>query len=291
MEPPLKPNEADCCNSGCNPCIFDVYEDQLNKYLNKQLYVSDAENCLSQTAYSTFTLTKIKPHAKNTFIYTFQSANAPDNCHRVLYKPGQHLLMKADDNAVHFTRAYTPIPSNDTDPLSFTILVKLYENGAMSAFFRNLQLNDDVQWRGPYGDYIVDYGLSHLLLIAQGTGIAPLYAIVHEILHNESCETFVHLFLCSRTEDDIPLRDQLYHLASYWNFTYEIFLSQATQMMCKYNETVHHFRLSSNEIEAYFRCISGDNFQVLICGSDAFNLAVSQLVTECANDSTKIVLL
>uniref|UniRef100_A0A1Y1KDV7 NADH-cytochrome b5 reductase n=1 Tax=Photinus pyralis TaxID=7054 RepID=A0A1Y1KDV7_PHOPY len=291
MEPPLKPNEADCCNSGCNPCIFDVYEDQLNKYLNKQLYISDARNCLSQTAYTAFTLKEIKPHAKNTFIYTFRYGNTPDNCNRVLYKPGQHLLMKADDNAVQFTRAYTPIPGDGTDLLSFTVLVKLYENGAMSAFFRNLRMNDDVLWRGPYGDYEVDYGLSRLLLIAQGTGIAPLYTIAHDILHNESCETFVHLFLCSRTEDDIPLRDELYQLASYWNFTYEIFLSQATRARCKYNETVHDFRLSSNEIEAYFLRISDDRLQVLICGSDAFNVDVSRLVTECKTDGIEIVAL
>ncbi|KAJ8921200.1 hypothetical protein NQ315_013672 [Exocentrus adspersus] len=31
-EPPAKPDESDCCNSGCNPCILDVYEEQLKKY-------------------------------------------------------------------------------------------------------------------------------------------------------------------------------------------------------------------------------------------------------------------
>ncbi|CAB3243841.1 unnamed protein product [Arctia plantaginis] len=32
MEKPVEPNKEDCCNSGCNPCIFDIYEKQLKIY-------------------------------------------------------------------------------------------------------------------------------------------------------------------------------------------------------------------------------------------------------------------
>ena len=30
--PPTPPRGEDCCNSGCNRCIFDVYEDALAQY-------------------------------------------------------------------------------------------------------------------------------------------------------------------------------------------------------------------------------------------------------------------
>ena len=30
--PPERPNPADCCNSSCNPCIFDLYADALDRY-------------------------------------------------------------------------------------------------------------------------------------------------------------------------------------------------------------------------------------------------------------------
>ncbi|MGB7480124.1 MAG: oxidoreductase-like domain-containing protein [Burkholderiaceae bacterium] len=29
---PVPPALEDCCGSGCNPCIFDVYEDALERY-------------------------------------------------------------------------------------------------------------------------------------------------------------------------------------------------------------------------------------------------------------------
>lgn len=27
--PPQKPLDADCCGNGCNPCVFDIYEQEL----------------------------------------------------------------------------------------------------------------------------------------------------------------------------------------------------------------------------------------------------------------------
>jgi hypothetical protein len=31
-EPPKPPELEDCCNSGCNPCVFDLYEDLAERY-------------------------------------------------------------------------------------------------------------------------------------------------------------------------------------------------------------------------------------------------------------------
>ncbi len=28
----MQPELEDCCNSGCTPCIFDIYEDALERY-------------------------------------------------------------------------------------------------------------------------------------------------------------------------------------------------------------------------------------------------------------------
>uniref|UniRef100_A0A0G4FR80 Oxidoreductase-like domain-containing protein n=1 Tax=Chromera velia CCMP2878 TaxID=1169474 RepID=A0A0G4FR80_9ALVE len=29
---PMAPEKGDCCNSGCYPCVYDIYSDQLDKY-------------------------------------------------------------------------------------------------------------------------------------------------------------------------------------------------------------------------------------------------------------------
>jgi hypothetical protein len=30
--PPQQPELEDCCNSGCSPCVFDLYDDALARY-------------------------------------------------------------------------------------------------------------------------------------------------------------------------------------------------------------------------------------------------------------------
>lgn len=30
--PPSKPDIDDCCHAGCNPCIFDLYHEALERY-------------------------------------------------------------------------------------------------------------------------------------------------------------------------------------------------------------------------------------------------------------------
>ena len=31
-QPPVQPDLDDCCHSGCSPCIFDLYDDALERY-------------------------------------------------------------------------------------------------------------------------------------------------------------------------------------------------------------------------------------------------------------------
>ncbi|HKE40215.1 MAG TPA: oxidoreductase-like domain-containing protein [Casimicrobiaceae bacterium] len=30
--PPVRPSLDDCCGQGCDPCVFDVYDDALQRY-------------------------------------------------------------------------------------------------------------------------------------------------------------------------------------------------------------------------------------------------------------------
>ena len=31
-QPPVEPALEDCCRSGCNPCVFDIYDEELARY-------------------------------------------------------------------------------------------------------------------------------------------------------------------------------------------------------------------------------------------------------------------
>jgi len=30
--PPVAPTSGDCCRGGCDPCVFDIYEEELARY-------------------------------------------------------------------------------------------------------------------------------------------------------------------------------------------------------------------------------------------------------------------
>lgn len=43
--PPVRPDLDDCCASGCNPCIFDLYEEEMSRY-RSQLQRWEAKNAV-----------------------------------------------------------------------------------------------------------------------------------------------------------------------------------------------------------------------------------------------------
>lgn len=149
----------------------------------------------------------------------------------------------------------------------------------MSQFIKKLNVGSETLWRGPYGNFEINYNFDNILLIAQGTGIAPLFAIIDDMLKNPECNTFLKLYYCCRTGEDILLRDKLYTLTAYWNFNYEIFLSDCTECTPKYNEVVHGVRLNKEFIRAYLK--GKNNIQILICGNDSFNKDICNNVLDC----------
>ncbi|KAJ8930945.1 hypothetical protein NQ314_016209 [Rhamnusium bicolor] len=171
MEPPTKPDESDCCNSGCNPCILDVYEEQLKKYKHACLNPPKTySNCISQTSYSIFKVVNIERQSEVAFLYTFEylrplkGERSEDNL-KLCYEPGQHFLMKAKVYSEEFTRAYTPIP-RENDIKKFTTLIKLYEHGKMSNYLRRIRIGKETLWRGPYGEYEINYNQKYLFFIS-----------------------------------------------------------------------------------------------------------------------------
>lgn len=269
MEPPMKPNDLDCCGSGCNPCIFDVYQEQLKHYeSNKKQAISHKKNCISQTCYTEFRLVERKLHSKSTVLCTFRCEDNRDD--GVLsYNAGQHFLLRGENGK--FTRAYTPIPPQP-DPYSFCTLIKLYDNGIMSNYLKRLAINSKTLWRGPYGDYVLNFSYKYILGLVQGTGVAPIYSIFSAIIENETCETFLQLFCCYRDSKDFLLHNELYTLSSNWNFSYQIFFSCDDEPTgIKYNEIVHCRRLCCSDVDGYFLGKDVSKLQVLICGSKDFN--------------------
>lgn len=288
--PPIKPNEEDCCNSGCNPCIFDVYERKLQMYEKlKKTNVEDCNNYINngilEIEYTTFIISSIIQVSSSIIILKFKKL--PSNKYTVWWNPGDHFLIKYTSPDKTCSRPYTPInlQKNHFKEYDFLIAVKRYDNGLVSNYLFNLKVGDETFWRGPYGFYKKESNkYSRIIMIAQGIGIAPFLSIINDILSNEDDMTRISLFLCCKNIDEILFRNDLYEYNSYWNFSYTVFLSSDSRDIYKkirYEEPLVNKKFVITDLD-HLKPLSAD--QILLCGSEKFMQEYKNLLdTESEN--------
>ena len=101
-DPPEKPQDSDCCGSGCIPCVFDIYEEEMSKWrrecdkiksgetLDNISQPGDCDEVLSTSEFRSFALESITSLTGNSCLYRF---NIPGN-KRLGLQIGQHLIMR-----------------------------------------------------------------------------------------------------------------------------------------------------------------------------------------------------
>jgi ferredoxin-NADP reductase len=124
------------------------------------------------------------------------------------HRPGQHVdirLTAADGYQAQ--RSYSIASPPDGELLALT--VERLENGEVSPYLDDeLRIGDQFELRGPIGGYFVWTGGGPLCLIAGGSGIAPLMAMLrHRERHAD--RTPATLVYSSRSVDDIIYRNEL----------------------------------------------------------------------------------
>jgi len=85
-----------------------------------------------------------------------------------------------------------------------------YEKGNISKHVSLLKLGDKVRVKGPKGQFNYTPNLvSHLSMIAGGTGISPMLQVIRAALKNPADRTTITLIYANVNEEDILLRDDL----------------------------------------------------------------------------------
>jgi cytochrome-b5 reductase len=122
---------------------------------------------------------------------------------------GQHVAIKAVVDGTTVTRSYTPT-SNNLDRGRVELVVKCYPDGLMSRYLSNLEIGEQVPFRGPKGamKYTKDI-VRHIGMVAGGTGITPMYQLIRAICENDTDTTQISLVYANRSEADILLREEL----------------------------------------------------------------------------------
>jgi ferredoxin-NADP reductase len=129
--------------------------------------------------------------------------------------PGQHVDIRLTaEDGYQAQRSYSIATPADGQRL--TITVELVDDGEVSPYLiGELRVGDGVELRGPIGGYFVwepeDGG--PLQLVAGGSGLVPLMAMVRSRVATAASDVQVRLLVSSRSWDDVIYRDELDRIA------------------------------------------------------------------------------
>lgn len=275
---PVEPLPSQCCGSGCSPCVFDLYQRDLARWEAARaskdrslLRGSTSQSCpseLNPETFMAFRISAVDRLSKDTYLVRFA---LPGNSQLGL-RPGQHLILRGTVDDLEIQRAYTPISPANTEGY-FEVLIKCYQTGLMSQCVKSWRVGDAAFWRGPFGSFCYkpnQYG--ELLMLAAGTGLAPMVPILQSITDNAEDETFVTLVGCFKTFEGIYLKAFLQEQARFWNVRTFFVLSQENspeQLPWSYRDKTRFGRLGQDLVDELVGSCRRKPF-ALVCGSAEF---------------------
>jgi len=140
------------------------------------------------------------------------------------FLPGQFVSFVAEDlKGKHQMRAYSVASASAAN--RFDLCLNRVEGGFFSNKLCEMELGQDVQFHGPYGTFTLREPLTDSILIATGTGIAPMRGFI-QYLFPESGEDrsrgrSIWLVFGTRYETELYYRDYFEKLAAeHSNFHY-----------------------------------------------------------------------
>jgi NAD(P)H-flavin reductase len=152
---------------------------------------------------------------------------------RFEFAAGQFVSTVAPDaNGKMQTRAYS-IASGPNGHNQFDLCLNRVEGGFFSNYLCDLKEGDTVGFHGPHGHFVLRSPLRDCVMIATGTGIAPMRGFIEWLFDEEHPRhdgKSIHLVFGTRLESEIYYRDFFEAVASKnANFHYVITLSRAPE--------------------------------------------------------------
>merc|ERR1712000_687322 len=198
-----------------------------------------------------------------------------------------HMDFSAQINGKQNIKAYTPVSSDD-DIGIFELVVKVYRplepkfpnGGLMSQHLGDMKVGETIDVRGPTGH--IEYAapgtlrlwnklkkreaprtvkVTHLAMIAGGTGITPMLQIVRHILKTPGDKTKMSLIFANKSEDDILLREELEACAKDPRFNLWFTIDNSVKEGWQYDLGFITEEMIRKQLPA-----PGDGVHVLMCG-------------------------
>lgn len=103
---------------------------------------------------------------------------------------------------------------------------KNHPPGKGSSYVFGMKPGDRVEYSGPFGEFAVQEGRREKVFIGGGAGMAPLRAMVHDLLESGATEP-IHFWYGARTAAEAPYVEEMEQLAErFGNFHWQLVLSE-----------------------------------------------------------------
>ncbi|WP_433710235.1 benzoate 1,2-dioxygenase electron transfer component BenC [Nocardia sp. CA-084685] len=160
----------------------------------------------TQSATYTGSITGLDRLSPTTVALTVEIADRD----KLAFLPGQYVNIAVP--GTDESRSYSF--SNAPDDKSLTFLIKLTPGGVMSEYLtERAAVSDELSFTGPNGSFFLRESESPVLLLAGGTGLAPILAILRTMEASGSTRP-AHLIYGVSTDDDLVEMDTIAELGS-----------------------------------------------------------------------------
>ncbi|MCK4706977.1 MAG: 2Fe-2S iron-sulfur cluster binding domain-containing protein [Gammaproteobacteria bacterium] len=138
------------------------------------------------------------------------------------FKAGQWIYFVLKDGR---KRAFS-IANSPNDKNELELQIRHAFGGVFTDFvFNNLKAGALLQIEGPHGTFFYQQDNCPILLVAGGTGFAPIKGILEEMLEQQPKQS-IHLFWGLRTKKDLYLQDLIKNWTEKFNISYTPVLSE-----------------------------------------------------------------
>lgn len=148
--------------------------------------------------------------------------------HRIEFRAGQYILLDVPTTLQKKAFSFASAPRLEH---AIQLLVEVIPNGHASTYLFSMKVGDDISFMAPVGEFTirdeVQAGEAPMVLVATGTGIAPLRSILLDQLRTRDTKRMINLHWGMREASDLFWMDYFEELhKNYPNFSYNITLTQ-----------------------------------------------------------------
>ena len=227
---------TDCLEGACATCKgvctsgtyeLDEYTDEAltqeeygkREVLTCQMHVKS--DCVIEFPYESRVALKSKPDSRNASVVEVEMISStvaklvvePDGvAPPVSFIPGQYVHLSVPGTSEHRSYSFANAASESE---KYTFYIKVLGQGAMSDYLsQRAQPGDETTVTGPFGRFYLRPVDRPILMVAGGTGLAPMLSILDTLVANGETDQPIRLLYGANAADELFAFDQLERYAA-----------------------------------------------------------------------------